>query len=95
MTLQMLVTTNDSRIRLFALDDYSLICKYKGAPNSSMQIAAVFSESGKMNELRKVLIKLNCFDSFYMCLVANAYYVRCFVLALLLLFTTVLFYFVA
>eukprot|EP00592_Proboscia_alata_P007568 CAMPEP_0194363800 /NCGR_PEP_ID=MMETSP0174-20130528/11653_1 /TAXON_ID=216777 /ORGANISM="Proboscia alata, Strain PI-D3" /LENGTH=1043 /DNA_ID=CAMNT_0039137453 /DNA_START=45 /DNA_END=3179 /DNA_ORIENTATION=+ len=46
MALQMLVTTNDSRIRLFALDDYSLICKYKGATNSSMQIAAVFSESG-------------------------------------------------
>lgn len=43
---QLLVTTNDSRIRLFGLDDYCMISKYKGLVNTSMQIKAHFSDSG-------------------------------------------------
>lgn len=44
---QLLVTTNDSRIRLCQLDDYSLVNKYKGIKNKSMQIKASLSECGK------------------------------------------------
>jgi len=43
---QLLVTTNDSRIRLFGLNDYCMISKYKGLTNTSMQIKAHFSDSG-------------------------------------------------
>ena len=43
---QLLITTNDSRLRLFGLDDYSQITKYKGLVNFQMQITASFSESG-------------------------------------------------
>jgi len=46
ITEQLLVTTNDSRLRLFGLDDYSMVCKYKGFVNQAMQINATFSESG-------------------------------------------------
>ena len=42
-----LVTTNDSRIRVFKLDDYSLVSKYKGLKNDRMQIKASFSDDGK------------------------------------------------
>lgn len=44
---QMLITTNDSRLRLFGLNDYCMVRKYKGGKNSSMQIRARFSESGE------------------------------------------------
>ena len=44
---QMLVSTNDSRIRLYRLDNYSLDSKYKGLVNNQMQIKANFSEDGK------------------------------------------------
>lgn len=41
---QLLVTTNDNRIRLCSLEDYSTFCKYKGLKNRSMQIKASFSD---------------------------------------------------
>mmetsp|Transcript_26532 Transcript_26532/g.32105 ORF Transcript_26532/g.32105 Transcript_26532/m.32105 type:complete len:561 (+) Transcript_26532:71-1753(+) len=44
---KMLVTTNDSRLRLYGLNDYCMVRKFKGLDNSSMQISAHFSESGK------------------------------------------------
>lgn len=39
---QILVTSNDSRIRLYDLRDLSLSMKYKGYVNSSSQIKASF-----------------------------------------------------
>ena len=39
---QILVTSNDSRIRLYDLRDLSLSCKYRGYTNSSSQIRASF-----------------------------------------------------
>lgn len=44
---QILVSTNDSRLRLFNLDDYCQEKKYKGMKNSSLQIKARISESGQ------------------------------------------------
>lgn len=41
-SLQILVTSNDSRIRLYDLRDLSLSMKYKGYVNSSSQIKASF-----------------------------------------------------
>lgn len=53
----MLVSTNDNRLRLCKLEDYSLSVKYKGSrglqggrmafKNKSMQIRAAFSEDGR------------------------------------------------
>jgi len=43
----MLVTTNESRSRLYNMDDFSLVCKYRGASNSSMQIGATCSSDGR------------------------------------------------
>jgi len=43
---KMLITSNDSRVRLYHLSDYSLICKYKGLINNNYQIKATFSENG-------------------------------------------------
>ena len=40
--LQVLVTSNDSRIRLYDLRDLTLTCKYKGCTNNSSQIKASF-----------------------------------------------------
>ena len=45
---QLLITTNDSRIRLCKLNDYSVICKFKGAKNKQMQIKAHFSDDCKL-----------------------------------------------
>jgi uncharacterized membrane protein YgcG len=42
----LLVSTNDNRLRLCRLDDYSLKCKYRGLNNKSMQIKASFSSDG-------------------------------------------------
>ena len=39
---QILVTTNDSRIRIYDLRDLSLSCKFKGYTNQSSQIRAAF-----------------------------------------------------
>ncbi|XP_020904017.1 WD repeat-containing protein 44 isoform X2 [Exaiptasia diaphana] len=44
---KVLVTSNDSRIRLYDLKDNSLSCKYKGCTNSSSQIKASFSHDGQ------------------------------------------------
>lgn len=43
----MLVTTNDNRIRLCRLEDYSVVMKYKALKNETMQIKSQFSEDGK------------------------------------------------
>lgn len=42
----LLVTTNDSRIRLFDMDDYSMASKFKGLANDELQIKASFSPDG-------------------------------------------------
>ncbi|RWS16141.1 WD repeat-containing protein 44-like protein [Dinothrombium tinctorium] len=44
---KILVTTNDSRIRLYDLRDLSLTCKYKGCVNFSSQIKASVSHDNK------------------------------------------------
>ncbi|XP_071033572.1 WD repeat-containing protein 44 isoform X2 [Parasteatoda tepidariorum] len=44
---KILVTSNDSRIRLYDLRDLCLTCKYKGYVNLSSQIKASFSHDGK------------------------------------------------
>lgn len=44
---KILVTSNDSRIRLYDLRDLNLSCKYKGYVNDSQQIKASFSHDGK------------------------------------------------
>jgi len=41
---RMLVSSNDSRIRLY--DGYNLLCKYKGHKNKASQIRAFFSQNG-------------------------------------------------
>lgn len=43
----LLVSTNDSRIRYCKLEDYSIMMKLKGLTNKSMQIKASFSDDGK------------------------------------------------
>ena len=44
---ELLVSCNDSRIRLISLDDYSVFSKIKGAQSTSMPIKSTFSEDGK------------------------------------------------
>ncbi|CAH1781737.1 unnamed protein product [Owenia fusiformis] len=44
---KILVTSNDSRIRLYDLRDLSLTSKYKGCANNSSQIKSSFSSNGK------------------------------------------------
>jgi WD40 repeat protein len=44
---KILITSNDSRIRLYDLRDLNLSCKYKGYMNVSSQIKASFSHDGK------------------------------------------------
>jgi len=44
---KILVTSNDSRIRVFDLRDLSLSCKYKGFSSSSSQIKATVSHDNK------------------------------------------------
>lgn len=43
---KILVTSNDSRLRLYDLKDCSLTCKFKGLTNTSSQIRASFSPEG-------------------------------------------------
>ena len=43
---RLLVTSNDSRIRLYNLKDYKLECKYKGYVNTETQSKATFSPRG-------------------------------------------------
>ncbi|DBA02066.1 TPA: hypothetical protein N0F65_000313 [Lagenidium giganteum] len=42
-----MVSTNDSRMRLFSVDNYSRICKYKGLVNDHLQIKGRFSQDGE------------------------------------------------
>lgn len=42
----LLISTNDSRVRLVTLDDFSTAFKYAGADNANMQIRASFDWSG-------------------------------------------------
>mmetsp|Transcript_28057 Transcript_28057/g.47180 ORF Transcript_28057/g.47180 Transcript_28057/m.47180 type:complete len:873 (+) Transcript_28057:128-2746(+) len=44
---QLLVSTNDNRVRLCRLDDYSMVYKYKRLHNKCMQIKSSFSTDGK------------------------------------------------
>lgn len=44
---KILITSNDSRVRLYDLRDLNLSCKYKGYLNVSSQIKASFSHDGK------------------------------------------------
>lgn len=44
---RVLVTTNDSRIWIINMKDKSLVHKYKGIQNNSMQIKASFSDDGR------------------------------------------------
>eukprot|EP00053_Salpingoeca_punica_P012257 m.109738 g.109738 ORF g.109738 m.109738 type:complete len:714 (-) comp15900_c0_seq2:301-2442(-) len=44
---KILVTSNDSRVRLYNLKDHSLACKYKGLVNTRSQIRAIFSSDGR------------------------------------------------
>ena len=44
---QVLIASNDSRLRLYNLDDWSEACKYKGFLNSELQIKPGFSAEGK------------------------------------------------
>ncbi|CAG7818596.1 unnamed protein product [Allacma fusca] len=63
---KILVTSNDSRIRLYDLRDLSLNCKYKGYVNSSSQIKGTFSHDGKYivsgSENQSVYIWKTCHD---------------------------------
>ncbi|KAK4151539.1 WD40-repeat-containing domain protein [Chaetomidium leptoderma] len=45
--VQVLITSNDSRIRIYSLRDKSLDVKLKGPENQCSQIAATFSDDGK------------------------------------------------
>ncbi|CAO3681139.1 unnamed protein product [Rhizopus stolonifer] len=44
---KILITTNDSRVRLFNMKDKSLMFKYKGNLNLSLQIKATFSDDAR------------------------------------------------
>lgn len=60
---KLLVTSNDSRIRLFQVSDKSLEAKYAGHENTSSQIRANFSDDGRFiisgSEDRHVYSKFN------------------------------------
>lgn len=45
--VRVLVTSNDSRVRIYSLRDKSLQVKFKGHENACSQIAATFSDDGK------------------------------------------------
>ncbi|CAG8456049.1 7089_t:CDS:10 [Ambispora gerdemannii] len=44
---KLLISSNDSRIRLYNMRDKSLECKYKGLENTCSQIRATFSDDGR------------------------------------------------
>uniref|UniRef100_A0A5S6R0N9 non-specific protein-tyrosine kinase n=1 Tax=Trichuris muris TaxID=70415 RepID=A0A5S6R0N9_TRIMR len=44
---KLLITCNDSRIRLYDVRDLTLVCKYRGFTNRSSQIRARFSHNGQ------------------------------------------------
>jgi hypothetical protein len=41
---KLLITTNDSRLRLYDMDDFTVISKYKGLVNEDLQIKARFTQ---------------------------------------------------
>lgn len=43
----MVVTTNDSRIRILSMDTFGLVCKFKGNQNRSMQLRASMSSDSR------------------------------------------------
>jgi WD40 repeat protein len=43
---KLLISTNDSRLRLYDMDDFSMTQKYKGLENNQLQIQATFNETG-------------------------------------------------
>ena len=43
---EILITSNDSRIRRYRLNDFSLLCKYHGLSNQVAQLSASFSDCG-------------------------------------------------
>ncbi|KAG2222242.1 hypothetical protein INT45_010655, partial [Circinella minor] len=45
---KILVTSNDSMVRLYSIRDQKIIFKYKGAENESTQIQASFSDDGQL-----------------------------------------------
>jgi WD repeat-containing protein 44 len=45
---RLLITTNDSRARLYDMEDYSCIAKYKGLRNDQLPIGSTFSEDSKL-----------------------------------------------
>jgi WD40 repeat protein len=42
-----LITSNDSRLRLYRTNDYSLACKFRGGTNNSLQIRATLAPSNE------------------------------------------------
>ncbi|KAI8092053.1 WD40-repeat-containing domain protein [Thamnidium elegans] len=44
---KILITSNDSRVRLYNMKDKSLMFKYKGVENTCLQIKATFSDDGR------------------------------------------------
>jgi WD40 repeat protein len=44
---RILISTNDSRIRLYSMSDYSMLAKFKGALNDELQIRAYFDDSNQ------------------------------------------------
>jgi len=44
---QILISSNDSRLRLYDVSEYQQCCKYKGHSNRHAQIRATFSQDGK------------------------------------------------
>lgn len=44
---KILITSNDSRVRLYNMKDKSLMFKYKGVENTTLQIKATFSDDGR------------------------------------------------
>ena len=48
---QLLVTSNDSRMRIYDLRDLTLTCKYKGSANNSSQIKASFRYGNLMGDV--------------------------------------------
>ncbi|XP_033638178.1 WD repeat-containing protein 44-like [Asterias rubens] len=63
---KILVTSNDSRLRLYDLRDLSLTCKYKGCTNVSSQIRASFSHNFRYivcgSEDHCIYIWKTCYD---------------------------------
>lgn len=60
-TIQILITSNDSRIRLYNLKTHTLDCKYKGFTNSSSQI------KGSFRYVAPSILEILCCKNFLFC----------------------------